>query len=324
MTDVLLTAEQWASMLRAPLKDQSYQLTGLGAAVADFLAWKKLDGAAERTLDQYERDLSRACVLFPEKSLETLGSEDLLHWLLLFPPRSQKRARAAMASMFKWAVLWDRVERNPMDRIPRAPQSPGRYVEVFTDAEVSSLTSTPDLRDRALMAVLFDAGLRKAEARHMRADRCLLEARQLVVVKGKGGKDRVVPMTARLARVLADLILTDAIEPEQYLWYVRRGNQHGHREIARSEPIGEGTFHRWWARVLDEAEVKYRNPHCARHSFATHWLKRGGRIETLSKAMGHASIATTVDLYAHLDLSDLARDLAIVELHEINPQQNEG
>ena len=142
MTGALLTAEQWA-MLRAPLKDQSYQLTGLGPAVADFLAWKKLDGAADRTLDQYERDLSRACVLFPEKSLETLSSEDLLHWLLLFPPRSQKRARAAMASMFKWAVLWDRVERNPMDRIPRAPQSPGRYVEVFTDAEVSSLTSTP-------------------------------------------------------------------------------------------------------------------------------------------------------------------------------------
>jgi hypothetical protein len=125
MTDVLLTAEQWASMMRAPLKDQSYQLTGLGPAVADFLAWKKLDGAADRTLDQYERDLSRACVLFPEKSLETLSSEDILHWLLLFPPRSQKRARAAMASMFKWSILWDRVERNPMDRIPRAPQSPG-------------------------------------------------------------------------------------------------------------------------------------------------------------------------------------------------------
>ena len=66
-------------------------------------------------------------------------------------------------------------------------------------------------------------------------------------------------------------------------------------------------------RVIEEASVKYRNPHCARHTFATHWLKRGGRIETLSKAMGHASIATTIDLYAHLDLSDLARDLAIVE-----------
>jgi hypothetical protein len=44
-------------------------------------------------------------------------------------------------------------------------------------------------------------------------------------------------------------------------------------------------------------------------------------METLSKAMGHASIATTVDLYGHLDLSDLARDLALVEGYEINPEQ---
>ena len=145
------------------------------------------------------------------------------------------------------------------------------------------------------------------------ADRCLLEARQLVVVEGKGGKDRVVPMTGRLATALADLILTDAIEPEQFIWYGTSGNQHGPGGITHRRPVSEGTFHRWWVRVIEEASVKYPNPHCARHTFVTHWLKRGGRIETLSKAMGHASIATTIDLYAHLDLSDLARDLAIVE-----------
>ena len=119
-------------------------------------------------------------------------------------------------------------------------------------------------------------------------------------------------MTERLTSVLADLILTDAIEAEQYIWYGGRGNQHGHREITRSGPIGEGTFHRWWGRMIDQAEVKYRKPHVARHSFATHWLKRGGRMDMLSKAMGHASIATTIDLYSHLDLTDLARELAIV------------
>ena len=48
---------------REPLKDQAYRATGLGPAVTDFLAWKRLDGAAEETLDTYERDLARACVL---------------------------------------------------------------------------------------------------------------------------------------------------------------------------------------------------------------------------------------------------------------------
>jgi site-specific recombinase XerD len=190
VTGPRLTAAEWARMMREPLRDKAYQLTRLGPAVTDFLAWKRLDGAAERTLDQYERDLARACILYPDRTLETLTSEDILHVVGVFPPRSQKRARAALASMFRWAVLWGRVDRNPMDRIPRAPQQPGRYVEVFTDAEVASLTGLDELRDRALMAVMFDSGLRKAEARHLKAGRCLLEARQLVVVGGKGGKDR--------------------------------------------------------------------------------------------------------------------------------------
>ena len=174
----------WSAV--APLRDKSYQLTGLGPGVTDFLAWKRLDGAAERTLDQYERDLSRGCILYPEKTLETITSEDLLHVVSAFPPRSQKRARAALASMFKWAILWGHIEKNPMDRIPRAPQPPGRYVEVFTEAEVAALTSLDEIRNRALMTILLDAGLRKGEARNLRGDRCLLEDRQLVVVGGKG------------------------------------------------------------------------------------------------------------------------------------------
>jgi integrase/recombinase XerD len=324
MSEPLLTRSQWAAIMRAPLRDKSYQLTGLGAAVTDFLAWKQLDGAAERTLDQYERDLSRACVLYPDKTLEALTSEDLLHVVSSFPLRSQKRARAALASMFRWAILWGRIDKNPMDRVPRAAQPPGRYVEVFTEAEVAALTSLDDLRDRGLMTVLFDAGLRKGEARNLRSGRCLLETRQLVVVGGKGGKDRVIPMSERLTSLLADLFLMDGVEPDEFVWYGRGGNQHGHTSVSRSSAIGEGTFHRWWERSLEVAGVRYRNPHTARHTFATRWLRRGGRMETLSKAMGHASIATTVDLYGHLDVADIARDLALVESGVgINPQHRE-
>ena len=148
-----------------------------------------------------------------------------------------------------------------MDRIPRAPQPPGRYVECSGE---------------------------------------------------------------RLASVLADLVLTDGVEPDHFVWYRRGGNQHGHTS-SRSRAIGEGTFHRWWERSLEGAGVRYRNPHTARHTFATRWLRRGGRMETLSKAMGHASIATTVDLYGHLDVADIARDLALVESGGgINPLHSEG
>jgi hypothetical protein len=82
--------------------------------------------------------------------------------------------------------------------------------------------------------------------------------------------------------------------------------------------IGEGTFHRWWGRCIETAGVRYPNPHVTRHTFATNWLRRGGRLETLSQTMGHASIRTTFDLYAHLDTRDAEADMAIV-FGEISP-----
>ena len=321
MSEARLTASEWASMMRASLRDKSYQLTELGPAVTDFLAWKRLDGAAERTLDQYERDLSRACVLFPEKTLETIASEDLLHVVTVFPaPLAEARPGGARL------LLRDSLGAN-------RPKPDGSHPESATAARTlrrgvhrsggGGALESPHLRDRALMTILFDAGLRKAEARHLRGGRCLLAERQIVVVSGKGGKDRVIPMSARLTSALADLFLTEGIEAEDFLWYGARGNQYGYKAVSRSRPIGEGTFHRWWERALEEAGVRYRNAHVARHTFATRWLKRGGRIETLSKAMGHASIATTVDLYGHLDLSDVARDLALIEAYGINPERGE-
>ena len=63
----------------------------------------------------------------------------------------------------------------------------------------------------------------------------------------------------------------------------RAAAQQGWHAISRVKPIGEGTFHRWWERCLDAAGVRYRNAHVARHTFATRWLRRGGRMETLRR-----------------------------------------
>jgi hypothetical protein len=175
MTEPLLTRSQWAAMMRAPLRDKSYQLTGLGAAVTDFLAWKRVNGAAERTLDQYERDLARGCLLYPERTLETVESADILQVLLLFPAPSRHRARAAWSSFFKWAYLWELIERNPIDRVPQIASEPQRYIETFRDAEVEALISLP-LRDGALMAILLDAGLRRSEACNLQQRRCTSSA----------------------------------------------------------------------------------------------------------------------------------------------------
>jgi len=132
-----------------------------------------------------------------------------------------------------------------------------------------------------------------------------MERVEVNILGGKGNKDRTLPATAAVAQRVAELALLDGLERNDHLWYGVTRTPHLER-IERGKPVGEGTFHRWWVRCLDHACVRYRNPHMTRHTFATRYLRGGGTLERLSMAMGHTSIKTTWDLYAHLDTNDLA------------------
>lgn len=295
----------------APLLDKSYRKTKLGPEVIAWLSWMELGGAADRTLDQYERDLARLCKDHPEKKLSEITDADLSATIKRFPKDSRRVRTAAYKSFFKWAIKTRRVDANPCEFLPDIKRTPQRYIDTFTDAEVEDLTTLPTV-DAALMLILIEAGLRKAEARALQVRRVKLdvgEHGELVVIRGKGGKDRVVPMGPRLNLALRDLLLLESLEPQDFLWYSRPG---GGKMISRKQMIGDGSFDRWWKRCLDQVGVRYRNPHVARHTFATRWLRRGGRLETLSLVMGHASIQTTADLYAHLDTRDIAADVAVI------------
>ena len=147
---------------------------------------------------------------------------------------------------------------------------PQGFIDTFSDAEIDVLTGLP-VRDGALMRILFDGGLRKSEARNLKL--LHLRGSELVILKGKGGKDRIVPATSALVRSVNELALLDGVNEPDYLWYCRPG---GGSMISRSRPIVDSAFARWWTRCLEQAGVPYRNPHVARHTFATRWLRRGG------------------------------------------------
>jgi integrase len=296
-----------------PLRDKTYQSTRLGRSVVDFLAWMELGGAADRTLDQYERDLARGALLFPSKGIADLTDGDALQIARLYRSAERRVRIAAWMSFYKWARKSRQVTVNPFDALPILKRQPQKVIDTFTDEEIETLTGLPVI-DGALMQTLFDAGLRKGEARRFKLAHFRPEPApgQLVVLSGKGGKDRVIPATLAVSQAIGELALLEGLDPGCHLWYAVRANKVA-RRVTRNKPIGEGSFDRWWNRCLTEAGVRYRNPHTTRHTFATRWLRRGGRLETLSLAMGHASIRTTADLYAHLDTRDMAADLALIE-----------
>jgi len=294
-----------------PLRDKTYQSTRLGRDVVDFLAWMELGGTAPRTLDQYERDLARGALLFPTKTITEITDGDLFQIAKQFKPAERRVRVAAWRSFLKWAIRTRRIDRNPADLLPDIKKRPQRIVKVFNDTEIEALLELP-VKDAAPLAVLLEAGLRKAEARHLRFQDCLPESGQVEVLHGKGNRDRIVPMTARLKYLLNELALQERINTQDHIFYGVRANQTVRRDL-RDRPIGEGTFARWWRGCLTSAGVRYRTPHTARHTFATRWRRAGLALDEIQILLGHASIATTSAIYVHTNIADVAEHMAHIE-----------
>lgn len=291
-----------------PVRDKRYREALLAEDVAAWLSWMDLGGARERTLDSYERDLARVCLMYPNLRLEEFTDAELLHVIRSWPAGSRRVRAAAVQSFFKWALRTRRIDRNPCDLLPIFKRTPQKYLETFTDADVAAMGAI-ETRDAALLLLLVDAGLRKGEARMLRARRANLDTRRVVVLDGKGGRDRVIPMTNRLAVKLAELYLLDGVQRDDFLWYSRPGGG----RIRRDHPIGDTSFDRWYRQSLRAAGVVYQKPHACRHTFATSWRRRGLDLDEIQLLLGHASISTTSDLYVHTDVEDVAAHMAMIE-----------
>ena len=294
-----------------PLRDKSYRLTRLGGPIVDYLASKEQLGRAGTTLEDKERYLAGFALMWPQLAITDIETSHCAHWLAAQPGGETRRTRRSHLNDFlEWAVRWDLIVKNPLLRLEQAQRGGKKVYDIFNDAELAALVSLP-MPDGDLMLALFDAGLRRSEATKLQPRHIVPEPMpgQLRVVAGKGGKDRLVPLTKRLSKALANYQFVEGMGPKDFFWYTRPGG----KKIRRTVQAGEASWHNWWVRCLEAADVRYRNPHMARHTFATRWLRRGGRLETLSLVMGHASIRTTFDLYAHLDTRDIIADLELVE-----------
>ena len=291
------------------LRDKRHTRARAAGEVAEWLDWRELEGKAPRTLEDSERITAALLRANMGKTLAELTEADLSAFLRDVPTASRRKVRSHLAALFGWAYRMDRIERNPLDRVPSFPRVPQRVVPTFSDGEIAALEELPT-PDGPLFSILFDAGLRASECRALQVKHVVFDRSYIVILKGKGRKDRVIPMTRRLASRLADWFLFDALEREDYLWYSRPGGHH----IQRRRPITPTSLKLWYRRSIEDAGITYRNLHATRHTFATRCLRSGISITAVSRLMGHASIKTTADAYAHLAVEDLAAELELLEL----------
>jgi site-specific recombinase XerD len=174
-----------------------------------------------------------------------------------------------------------------------APRLHRRLPETPKPAEVDAALEALDgdgplaLRNRALVEVVYSAGLRAAEAVGLDLGDVDFDREQLHV-RGKGGKERIVPLGEHAAHLLARYL--HEARPE-----LVRGAENAVFVSARGRRLDTSTLRRLFA-----------HPHRLRHAFATHLLEGGADLRTIQELLGHSSLSTT-QIYSHVDGRRLRR-----------------
>jgi len=242
--------------------------------VTEFCAWlerrgTRLDDVDVRALADYTAELGRAR---PRK----------------LAPSTIGRKLAAVRAFLRHALGPERVPdasfapRRPR-RLPDAPRSDD------VDAELDALDGTGPLglRNRALVELVYSAGLRSQEAVDLNLADVDFE-QELVHVRGKGGKERVVPLGEEASHQVA-LYLREA-RPK-----LARGAENALFLSTRGRRLDTSTLRR----LLP-------HPHRLRHAFATHLLEGGADLRTIQELLGHSSLSTT-QMYSHVDAKRLRK-----------------
>ncbi len=185
-----------------------------------------------------------------------------------------------------------------------APKAPRRIPTTLTVREIEALVEAPDpttpagLRDRAMLELGYASGLRVSELCGLDVEAVDL-AERIVRVRGKGGRERIVPFGRPAARAVARYL--DAGRPR-----LLRGRPGAALFVGRGgRAISRVSFYRALRRYAANAGIVRRvHPHVLRHTFATHLLEGGADLRLVQELLGHADISTT-QIYTHVDTRHL-------------------
>jgi integron integrase len=284
-----------------------------------------------RTEDAYVQWIRRFIRFSGGRHPREMGSEEIIAFLSHLAIEGKVAAATQNQALNAISFLYRRVldrELGDLGSMVRAKKR--RHLPVvLTRSEVIELLSRLDGVHRLAAGLMYGAGLRLMETVRLRVKDLDLERRELVIRNGKGGRDRVTVLPARLvgpmrgqlvhARALhrADLaegfgsvFLPDALArkyrgadrewPWQYAFPAAARSRDPRSGAMRRHHLGEGAVQRAVKRAAREAGlVKRASCHSLRHSFATHLLESGYDIRTVQQLLGHRSVTTTM-VYTHV------------------------
>ena len=267
--------------------------------------------AAVNTLKAYARDLADFCDWLERqgKMPETAQRDDIEDYLVQLEAQglataTRARRLSAVRQLYRFAFLEGWRSDDPAAQI-RGPKRGRKLPQALSEADVNALLDVARnfgrsrhdrLRNTCLMELLYATGLRVSELVSLPVSAARGDPR-MVLVRGKGGRERMVPLSPPARTALAEWLDARDTEAEQrrekspYLFPSRGKKGHLTREaffgLVKKMALQAG---------LDPAEV---SPHTLRHAFATHLLANGADLRAIQTLLGHADVATT-EIYTHV------------------------
>jgi len=227
-----------------------------------------------------------------------------------YSPATMARKIATLRSFHKWLEKRGFTASNPMTLI-RTPKQARRLPKAITVDEVERLLSAPDdtdllgARDRAILETLYSTGIRVSEVVAInRGD--LNESNECIVIRGKGRRERLVPLGAHALKSLRHYLdMLDAemkaagltSSPDAPLFVNKHGSRLSSRSVRRKVA-------KYLVKVGLDPDI---SPHTIRHSFATHLLNNGADLRAVQELLGHQSLSST-QVYTHLAQGKMRAD----------------
>nr|WP_314426706.1 tyrosine recombinase XerC [uncultured Erwinia sp.] len=215
-------------------------------------------------------------------------------------PASLALRLSALRSFLDWLISQGTIKANPAKGVatPRAPRHLPKNIDVDEINQLLEIDLNDPLavRDRAMLEVMYGAGLRLSELTGIDLNHLDLASGEVWVI-GKGSKERRLPMGKTAVQWLEHwLALRELFSPQDNALFL---SKQGKRISARNV---QKRFAEWG---IKQGLSSHVHPHKLRHSFATHMLESSGDLRAVQELLGHANLATT-QIYTHLDFQHLA------------------
>ncbi len=270
--------------------------------IKEFLSYIQVEkGLARHTLESYRRDLSRLQTWASShgQPIQNLTRQDLRKWIAELSqeglaPTSVARAVSSVRGLFRFLMLDGHIRSHPAEDLD-TPQRFAYLPKFLTEDEINRLFAAPEIstaegiRDRALLELMYAAGLRVSELVSLKQDDLDLHA-GMVVCHGKGSKERRVPIGKSAIHWLQQYSAVKA-------GYGRTTSPYFF--LHRGRPLTRQQAWKMIKRYAAKAGVKDVSPHTLRHSFATHLIQNGADSRSVQALLGHSDISTT-QIYTHI------------------------